>query len=561
MTTMLPGYAYSPDIWPSALNLALLVILCVYAWQHRSIAGAPPFAVACLFSALLLTGTILKMAALDLPAKILWDKFQALWQMPAATAIFCFFIEYVWPGRWLTRRNLALLSIFPLLTIIVILTNDFHHLMWLDFRLTESVTPVRGPLIWVFIMYGLVTSLASFFIPAWLFIRSPQHRSPIAIMLLGDTAGRLMYIANFNSADTWSYSVHGFEFSFVAYAIALFAFRLFDPIVIARQTAIDQLYAGMLVLNPQGRVVSINPAAERILRVPAHRARNRPFASLLPADIEKLSGDDPLGSELEFSLGAGPEARDYTLAFSQLKDWRGLEVGRLLLLRDITEQKRAQARIVEQQRALATLQERDRLARELHDSLAQTLAAARLQATAAKILLEQGEMAQVDACLEQISSMTLSSEVDVREYLLGAKLVLDSDVPFFQVLRQYAGRFSQQYGLEIRLSIPPELEISGIGAKAELQLLRIIQEALSNVRKHAHAKSIRVAFTLSGAQMQVSIEDDGQGFDSALMVTKSQGFGMQSIRERAEALGGCLEVDSRPGNGTRIVVQMGISKE
>ena len=222
----------------------------------------------------------------------------------------------------------------------------------------------------------------------------------------------------------------------------------------------------------------------------------------------------------------------------------------------MTAQNRTQVQILKQQRSVATLQERERLAREMHDSLGQTLAASHLLAGTAKMLLGQGESVQAEKCLDQVSDLTLAAEADVREYLLGAKLTMTADQQFFDVLREYLVRFSQQYGLHVRLSVPPQLEAQGLGATIELQLLRIIQEALSNIRKHAGAHSTQVIFTDSEHFLQVAIIDDGRGFDPAAVAGRVQGFGLQSMRERVEALGGCIEITSQQGQGTQVLVQI-----
>jgi signal transduction histidine kinase len=249
------------------------------------------------------------------------------------------------------------------------------------------------------------------------------------------------------------------------------------------------------------------------------------------------------------------------MRISHLRDWRGMEIGRLLLLRDVTEPKRARELQKQQQLLLAVMQERERLARELHDSLGQTLAAVRLQASTARLLLAQGETIQADKILEQMADITIAAETDVREYLLGAKTIISSDHLFFPTLRQYVVRFSQQYGLRVELSVPAQLEEQGLGAAVEVQLLRIIQEALSNVRKHARAKNAQVVFTNSGPLVQIAIIDDGQGFDSAAVAARQvESFGLQAMRERAESLGGCLEVISQPGQGTQVVVQVQIEE-
>ena len=88
-----------------------------------------------------------------------------------------------------------------------------------------------------------------------------------------------------------------------------------------------------------------------------------------------------------------------------------------------------------------------------------------------------------------------------------------------------------------------------------MQLQRIIQEALTNIRKHSSARSARVVFALDGGQVEIVIEDDGQGFDP-ISLGDNQGFGLRAMRGRAEAVGARFEVKSSPGNGTQVIVQV-----
>jgi len=148
---------------------------------------------------------------------------------------------------------------------------------------------------------------------------------------------------------------------FLVYAIVLFGFHIINPVPLAHQMALKQMHTGMLVVDSRRRVVSINPSAERILKVPAGSAMGRSISELLP-DYPGESLVDAGGGEIELSLGTEPDIRHYTLTISMFKDWWGLDSGGLLLLRDVTEQKQAQAKLIAQKQALATLQERERLA-------------------------------------------------------------------------------------------------------------------------------------------------------------------------------------------------------
>jgi signal transduction histidine kinase len=104
------------------------------------------------------------------------------------------------------------------------------------------------------------------------------------------------------------------------------------------------------------------------------------------------------------------------------------------------------------------------------------------------------------------------------------------------------------------------LEGKRIDSTVEVQLQRIIQEALTNVRKHAGACSARVIFALCDGQMQITIEDDGRGFDPE-EIRENQGFGLRSMQGRADMVGARLEVNSTPGKGTHVIINVPWQKE
>jgi PAS domain S-box-containing protein len=567
-------YHYTPAIWPSVLTVLLLVALSVYAWRRRSVPGALPFAVAALFDALWMAGYTLVIAAIDAAAKIFWLNFGSVWQAFGATAVTCFLLEYAWPGRWLTRRNLALLSILPLLIMGLILTNDLHHLMWRGFVVDGlGGTSLVGPAGWVAVAYGVGLVLVNLVVFAWLFVRSPQHRWPAVIMLTGQIAVRVAYVAHVGDAiqSDLPLNVLGVAFLFVMYAFALFGFRIFDPTAMARQRVIEQLHAGMLVLDPQGRVLSLNPGAGRILGRPAGDLKGQRIGDLLPAYPDRPL-DETEQTEIELCLpeahlrnddaaGAGPAVRHYILAISPLQDWRGLEVGRLLLLRDVTAQKQAQVQILEQQRALAMLHERESLARELHDDLGQVLGYVKMQAQAARDRLAQGQAAAADLDLAQLVAVAHEAHTDVREYILGARSGTGAEAGLVPALRRYLAQFGEAYKIQAELIVSPEWTGSVLEPTVRAQVLRIVQEALTNARKHARAQCLQVSLGLEGGLARIVVHDDGVGFDPALPATAHDKYGLRFMRERAEEVGGSVEIRSAPGQGTQVVVQVPVNSK
>ena len=106
------------------------------------------------------------------------------------------------------------------------------------------------------------------------------------------------------------------------------------------------------------------------------------------------------------------------------------------------------------------------------------------------------------------------------------------------------------------MNIPPQLEAQGLEPAIEVQLTRIIQEALSNVRKHAGARGVRIEFACLGTSLQINIRDDGRGFSPHVVAQQPERYGLQAMRERAEELGGRFQVISQPGQGAEVIVQV-----
>ncbi|HLA18934.1 MAG TPA: GAF domain-containing sensor histidine kinase, partial [Dehalococcoidia bacterium] len=209
------------------------------------------------------------------------------------------------------------------------------------------------------------------------------------------------------------------------------------------------------------------------------------------------------------------------------------------------------ARLLEKERYVAVLEERERLAQEMHDSLAQVLGYLHLKAQAAKRHLDGGQPARANDELAEMASLAHEAYVDVREAILGLRETVSPTRGIVGTLREYLQKFARQAG------IAAELEVEGDAApqfppEAEVQLVRVIQEALTNVRKHAKANRAWVRIASLPSEIGISIEDKGRGFDPVILNEDGPRFGLRTMRERVERVGGRLEIESSPGCGTTV---------
>lgn len=217
------------------------------------------------------------------------------------------------------------------------------------------------------------------------------------------------------------------------------------------------------------------------------------------------------------------------------------------------ETKRVYQELTQQQRALAMLQERERLARELHDSLGQILGFINVQTQAARQLLARGKSKESDQLLSRLTEVVQDAHTDVREQILNLRSGASSENDLVSMLEDYLKQFSTFSNIKVELHGAEQLTNVEMGPSVEIQLLRIIQEALTNVRKHAKAHSARVNIQVEDGVAHVTVQDDGQGFDPSRS-TSEAGYhvGLHVMRERAEELGGNLEIESQPGRGARV---------
>jgi len=214
------------------------------------------------------------------------------------------------------------------------------------------------------------------------------------------------------------------------------------------------------------------------------------------------------------------------------------------------------ARLRETEREGAILAERDRIAREMHDSLAQVLGVTHLRLRALGSRREIRDAPAVAAELADLADLSEEAYRDVRESILGLRESSHPDRGFLESLGAYLEKFSRQSGVKATLETTFDHE-PALPPRSEVQIIRVIQEALTNVRKHAGASSAIVRIANGGDLTTISIEDDGHGFDpTGTLLHRDGGFGLHTMRERMEIVGGTLSIDSATGRGTRVIARV-----
>jgi signal transduction histidine kinase len=217
-----------------------------------------------------------------------------------------------------------------------------------------------------------------------------------------------------------------------------------------------------------------------------------------------------------------------------------------------------QARAKVRQRAI--VEERERIARELHDGMAQVLGYVNTKAIAIRLLLKNQQIDQAERNLQQLEDATRGLFVDVREAILDLKMAGQSG-GLIGGLQEYAVQFSRLSDIPVKVTVAPEVRALQLLPEIELQLLRISQEALTNVRKHASAARAEVSLRVIDQQLAITISDEGRGFEpDGLRPERDLSFGLTSMRERAAAIGAEFDLNTRPGVGTTLTIRLPLTE-
>jgi len=212
-------------------------------------------------------------------------------------------------------------------------------------------------------------------------------------------------------------------------------------------------------------------------------------------------------------------------------------------------------RLAAELRRLAVQHERERIAGEIHDGLAQVLGYVNTKSQAVEGLLEAGRLDDARGQMAELSAAARSMYVDVREAIAGLAEGTGEMFDLDAELRDYASRFAEASKLAVSVHVAPDVDASDLAPTTRDEIVAIVKEALTNVRKHAAANRVTVAIGIEAGRLVARIGDDGRGFDPARADDRSADwphYGMTTMRRRAATIDAELTWASAPGAGTTV---------
>ena len=361
--------AYSYLILLPLVTLFVTLLLAVRAWRYRSSPVATTFLVLMSALACWSLAVVLEHASLSLAAKVFWVKMSYFGVAALPTTWLVFTLQYASMEKWLTRRNLAILAVLPVLTLVMVWTNDIYHLMWKETWLDTSLSPpvdavTHGIWFWVQAIYSYLVILLGTLALLGVFLRSSGvYRKQVATMLLATAVpwvANFLFIAGIGPFSVVDPTPLAFAITGAAFLWGLARFQLLKIMPVAYEAIFRNMVDGVVVLDSQSRIVELNPAAQRIVNRERSDSIGRTYRTVLPGQAGLLAlKPEMTETQAVVALGEGETQRYYVLSISPINTRQRFS-GYLVLLRDDTQRLKAEAEYRERVRLETELIERDR---------------------------------------------------------------------------------------------------------------------------------------------------------------------------------------------------------
>lgn len=341
------NYAY---FWILIGSSLAAVLLGAHGWYNRKVRGAAAFAAMMMAGAVWSGSEAMVVAFPSIGEKMLWMKLGSMGCIASSLAWLVLALQFTGRGRWLTPRHIAAVSAVPAVGSVLIWTNDLHHLVWESVKLNQAqtfsyvtwdITPAAAVL--TIYLYS-VLSVSAFLLMQSIRRAGPPYRTQAAILLLGllfPVTGSLLSSLGPESLRMYQLGPSLICLSGITVGWGLLRYYLFDIVPVARDTVVESMQDGVVVIDLHGRVVDCNASARQVLGLSQPATAGRPAAEVFapwPALQELLPKLAPMHTELT-SLVDGAEMR-YEANISRLCIRNDQPVGLLVTLHDITERKR-----------------------------------------------------------------------------------------------------------------------------------------------------------------------------------------------------------------------------
>ncbi len=557
-------YQYIPYIWPLIASAFVTLSLGVYALlRWRNAKGTTSFILSMFVVTIWSGANALEMSGIDFSTKLFWANMQYFAYCYSPVTLLALCMQFTGYDNLVRSRKILWIGVIPTVIVLLAWTDGLHGLIRYDMHLDYSgmfpvITKKYGPAFFIHAFYSHFLNIA-----AWIllikavFFKITVYRKQAIALLFGLSMiiiPNILYISGLSPVKGFDITPVFFGPAGLIIAWGIFRYKMFDLVPLARATVIETMDAGVMVLDLQERVLDINPAFEKIVGVSSSQISTRRVDEVCSGIPELVKACmDRNVTHTEFLTNTKELSKIYEVLLSPLTNTKGVLIGRLAVTYEITEKKLAQKAYLKQQWRLAVIEERERMARDMHDNLGQVLGFINLQAQGIKQELMNKGMDTVSYKLDKLINATQSAHTEIREYIRDVRNSAYMEKDFITALKKELSEFEEQTGIRVKLNIADEFAYEELKPVIRINMLNIIKEAMNNIRKHAEAQNAGISFSVYQNHLFAVVEDDGRGFEPVQSQNNIKTrFGLDIMKERATDMGGRIEIRSAAGKGCRI---------
>ncbi len=558
-------------IMVGASTFALGVAL--YAWNRRDAPGATAF-----IGLLCAIGLWSLFSALHVATRdAIWSKLRFIPIASVPVTWLVLTLQVTGHAAWLNTRRLVGLFTIPVITQLMIWVNPYG-LMWDRYpfdlnAMGETTQAVSfGPWFWIYVLYSYILFLTGILLLLRQFFRSSTlYRLQVGILLLGITlplAVNVAFSVGWLAASEIDYTALAFTLAGIPVTWSLFRYRMFDVVPVARDTLIDRMNDGMLVLDVRNRVVDLNPAMHMILEDPARRIVGRSMEDLqaLRKLVNQLGG---ITDRHEVIVERDGEPYYYDLMISPLKDRQGHLTGRLIVMRDVTQIKQAEEFLRRSNVELtAHVEELDAfahtVAHDLKNPLSSLIGYSQLLEKRGTEMSKENERYALQAISRSGSKMaTIIDELLLLASVRKADEITPEPLDMAAVVAEVQERLAYMIEESEAQIVLPEVWPASLGRAAWVE--EVWANYVSNAIKYGGTPPrVELGATEVDGHLRFWVQDNGPGLDEeqqARLFTEftrlhhvraeGHGLGLSIVQRIVEKLGGEVGVESQPGAGSR----------
>lgn len=589
------------------ITAAVAAILASRVWTQRQTTGAMAISMFWLLAGAtwwtILYALELSLSDPTLKITVWHAKFLGIVVVPVTW--FTFSVRYTGHDSWLPPRNLAALFVVPILTTIIIWTNDSTHWMWTDVTVSafgdlQLIDSTQGMWFWIHSVYSYTLIMGGAYLLLRRFLVSPSaYRRQLLALVIGVAAPLVANFITIFGGVTLDLTSFAFAITGAALTLGLLRYQLLDLVPVARELVIDSMSDAMLVLDNLDRIVDLNSASEKLIGKTSSECVGKPVTSVLnaltrqPALVDKFRQSEPVLEEVE--IARGEEKRNYDVRMSPLRDRNQHLTGRLIIIRDITERKKVEAKLQEQNETLIRTNQELAIARqeaeratelksqflanmshELRTPLNAIIGYTEIQlAGMTGELTEEQNKYQERILANAENLLTLINDVlDISKIEAGMMTLVRKSFYLRDWLTEVVSQIrvlADAKGLQLQVDADSKLPENLVEDSERLK--QVVINLLSNAVKFTETGTIRVALTRdSETTWKIVVKDTGIGipahahetiFEEFRQVDGSSrrqyggtGLGLAIVRRFVLMMGGTIQLESEVGTGSTFTVSL-----